>query len=73
MHKLGGLEMEQSLRTDPLNSYEMDKRWFLNWSLQSLNESRNKSIVNCNSQSFSLLFHLYVEVASERFMEDIWT
>jgi len=30
LSKVGGLEMERALRTNPINSYEMDKRWFLN-------------------------------------------
>jgi len=65
--------MEQALRMDPINGYEMDKKWFLNCFLQSLSESRKKIFINCNSQSFSLLFHLPLEVASEQFMEDLET
>jgi len=28
--KVGGPEIEQALRMDSINGYEMDKKWFLN-------------------------------------------
>jgi len=28
--KVGGSEIEQAIRTAPINGCEMDKRWFLN-------------------------------------------
>jgi len=65
--------MEQALWTAPINGCEMDKRRFLDWQLHSLNESKKKIIINCKSQSFSLVSHFSLEVASEQFIEDLGT
>jgi len=56
--KVGSFEMERALRFAPINGYEMDKRWFLNCPLYSLNEAREKAllIVRANHSLCFLIF-----------------
>jgi len=58
-NKVGGPEMEWALWMDLINGYEMDKTWFLNWSLQSLNESRKKALLIVRD-NHSLCFSIFL-------------